>query len=89
MLSHAVYFANKGPAPLFILKGKTCTLFLNAIAQAILLRHVKEDPDARIFPYRQYNFGTAEILAFDRAGIAPLVPHGIRHSTAHILVDRV
>ncbi|WP_397570457.1 tyrosine-type recombinase/integrase [Schlesneria sp. T3-172] len=70
-------------------KGKKRTLFFNATAQAILLRHLKDDPEARIFPCRRDNFGTAVKRACDRAGVVPFVPHEIRHTTATKLVDEV
>jgi integrase len=70
-------------------KGKSRTLFFNVTAQAILLRHFKADPEARIFPCRRDNFGAAVRRACDRAKIVPFVPHEIRHTTATRLVDQV
>jgi len=70
-------------------KGKRRILYFNRTAQAILLRHLKADPDALLFPCRRDNFGTAVKRACIRAKVTPFVPHEIRHTTATKLVDHV
>lgn len=70
-------------------KGKRRVLYFNKSAQAILLRHFKADPDAKLFPCRRDNFGTAVRRACKRAKVTPFVPHEIRHTTATRLVDQV
>ena len=70
-------------------KGKKRVLFFNLAAQAILLRHFKADPEARLFPVRRDNFGAAVKRACKRAKVTPFVPHAIRHSVAAKLVDEI
>ena len=70
-------------------KGKQRTLFFNQKAQAILLRIMTDDPEAKLFPIRRDSYGHAFKRACERAGITPFVPHEIRHTTATKLVDEV
>ncbi len=70
-------------------KGKRRVLFFNAAAQAILLKHMKADPDALILGCRRDNFSSAVRRACKRAGVAPFVPHEVRHTVATRLADEV
>lgn len=70
-------------------KGKRRFLVFNLSAQAILLRHLKADPQARLFPGRRDNFGHLIQRACKRAGVTPFVPHQLRHTAATRAVDAV
>lgn len=70
-------------------KGKRRFLAFNLSAQAILLRHLKGDPDALIFPRRRDNLTAAIARACKRAGVTPFCAHQLRHTTAARLVDEV
>ncbi len=47
--------------------GKSRSLFFNSSAQAILMKYVKADPDARLFNVERATFGTAVKSACERA----------------------
>lgn len=68
-------------------KGKRRVLFFNAAAQAILLRHLKADPDARLFRTKRDTFGEHVAAACRTAGVKKFVPHQLRHTVATKLVD--
>lgn len=61
-------------------KKKARYLIFNREAQAILLRRLKADPAARLFPMRRDTFSTALKRACVRAKIEPFCPHRLRHT---------
>ncbi|MDZ4684034.1 MAG: site-specific integrase [Planctomycetaceae bacterium] len=70
-------------------KGKRRTLFFNPTAQLILRRYLQADPDAKLFKMRRDNFAHVIGRACVRAGVAPFVPHQLRHTVATKLADEV
>ncbi|MDX1967562.1 MAG: tyrosine-type recombinase/integrase [Planctomycetaceae bacterium] len=70
-------------------KGKRRFLVFNVAAQAILLRHLRVDPEAKIFDVHPDTFSTAVRLACVAAGVTPFVPHQLRHAAAAKLVDEL
>ncbi len=70
-------------------KGKSRVLFFTVPAQAILLRHIKADPDALLFPVLRSTFGTAVKDACTKAGVPVLTPHWLRHTVATRLADEL
>lgn len=70
-------------------KGKRRVLFFNREAQAILLRHFKADPQARVFAARRDNFGAAVRRACLRAGVEPFCPHQLRHTVITKVADEL
>lgn len=70
-------------------KDKARHLIFNKAAQAVLLRHLSFDPDARIFPVRRDNFGTAVKRACVKANVPTFCPHQLRHSAISKIVDQV
>ncbi len=69
--------------------GKSRTLFFNTTAQAILIRHMKADPDARLFPVLRSTFGTAVKDACTKVGVPEFTPHWLRHTVATRLADEL
>lgn len=69
-------------------KGKRRFLVFNVAAQAVLLRHLRVDPEAKIFDVHPDTFSTAVRLACVAAGVTPFVPHQLRHAAAK-LVDEL
>lgn len=69
-------------------KDKPRYLIFNRPAQAILLRHLKADPDARLFPVRVDTFGTAVKRACRKAKVAEFCPHRLRHTAVTKVVER-
>lgn len=70
-------------------KGKSRTLFFNATAQAILTKHLKADPNARLFPVLRSTFGTAVKDACKKVGVPEFTPHWLRHTVATKLADEL
>ena len=70
-------------------KGKSRTLFFNQMAQAVLLRYIQADPDARLFPTRRDSFSRAFQRACKLARVTPFCPHQLRHTVATQLTDEV
>ncbi|MDX1969660.1 MAG: site-specific integrase [Planctomycetaceae bacterium] len=70
-------------------KGKRRFLVFNATAQAILLRYMKADPSKRFFEVRGDTFSAAVRTACVAAGVAPFVPHQLRHAAATKLVNEL
>lgn len=70
-------------------KGKERHLFFNARAQEIILRYIKADPDARLFPIRRDTFGAAVKNACIKAGVPVWTPHWLRHTVATKLADEM
>jgi integrase len=70
-------------------KGKERKLFFNHTAQTILLRYLKADPVARLFPIRLDSFGAAVKSSCTKAGVPEFTPHWLRHTVATRLADDV
>lgn len=70
-------------------KGKRRLLVFCVPAQAILLRYLKPDPEAKLFALRRDNYGAVIRRACVRAKVTPFVPYQLRHSVATRLVDEV
>ena len=70
-------------------KEKSRTLFFNSVAQAILLRHMRADPEARFFPVRRDTFCVAVKTACIKAGVPVFTPHWLRHTVATELADEM
>jgi len=68
--------------------GKKRVLFFNRAAQAILMRHIKADPDARFFITRRQNFSERVAEACEAVGLK-WVPHQLRHTAATTLADEI
>jgi integrase len=69
--------------------GKSRVLFFNASAQVILTRYLHANQVARLFPIRRDTFSHAIKAACIRAGVAPWVPHALRHTVATRLADEL
>lgn len=70
-------------------KGKKRVLLFNRKAQAILLRHIKADPDTRFFITTRSTFANTIKAKCIEAGITPWVPHQLRHTVATNLADEM
>jgi integrase len=70
-------------------KGKRRLLVFCTPAQAILLRYLKPDPEAKLFALRRDNFAAVIRRACRRAKVDPFVPYQLRHSVATQLYDEV
>ena len=68
-------------------RGKSRILYFNISAQAILMRHGKADPQARLFPTRRDSLSRAFQRACKRAKVEPFVPHALRHTVATLVTD--
>lgn len=62
--------------------GKVRRIYFGASAQMILNRHLKADPDARLFPMKRATFSGLIKDACKRAKIPKWTPHWLRHTTA-------
>ncbi len=70
-------------------KGKDRILIFNRKAQAILLRHIKADPDARFFITTRSTFSNKIKAVCEAAEITPWVPHQLRHTVGTLLADEM
>lgn len=70
-------------------KGKKRVLLFNRQAQAILLRHMKADPDARFFTTNRSTFSNTIKAKCEFAEITPWVPHQLRHTVGTLLADEL
>lgn len=70
-------------------KGKRRILAFNRTAQAILLRHLKADPDSLLFSVRADTFTNAVAAACAAADVPHFCPHQLRHAAGATLVDEL
>lgn len=70
-------------------KKKSRVLLFNRQAQAILLRHMKADPDARFFVTTRSTFSNKIKTICEANGITPWVPHQLRHTVATKVADEL
>lgn len=63
-------------------KGKSRTLYFNGKAQAILLKYLKADPEAKLLPTTRKTFSDAIGRACGRAGVERFTAHTLRHCVA-------
>ncbi|MEX1229641.1 MAG: tyrosine-type recombinase/integrase [Planctomycetaceae bacterium] len=70
-------------------KEKARYLVFGLSAQRILLRQLKADPDAKLFPCRRDNFAQAVKVACGRANVPPFSPHLLRHTAGTQVVERL
>ncbi len=62
--------------------GTTRRLYFSAAPQTILTRHLKVDPDERLFQITRNTFGKLITDACERAGIPKFTPHWLRPTVA-------
>ena len=70
-------------------KGKSRVLFFNAKAQLILAKHLKADPDTKLFRTRGDRLSAALKQACVRSGVPEFTPHWLRHTVATKIVDEM